>query len=50
LTPRFRAFPGLERVGITLSGRNADVERLPWLPSQPQRLVTDASSSVSPVY
>jgi threonine dehydratase/serine racemase len=32
LTPGFRARPGLERIGIILSGGNVDVERLPWLP------------------
>jgi threonine dehydratase len=31
LTPGFRGLEGLERVGVVLSGGNADLETLPWL-------------------
>lgn len=31
LTPEFRALPGMERVGIVLSGGNVDLDRLPWV-------------------
>jgi len=30
LTDEFRSMPGLERVGIVLSGGNVDLDRLPW--------------------
>lgn len=30
LTPEFRAIEGLERVGVVLSGGNADLDSLPW--------------------
>ncbi|MFN8177940.1 MAG: pyridoxal-phosphate dependent enzyme [bacterium] len=30
LTERFRGIPGLERVGIILTGGNADLDALPW--------------------
>jgi threonine dehydratase len=30
LTDEFRSLPGLERVGIVLSGGNVDLDRLPW--------------------
>jgi threonine dehydratase len=30
LTPGFRALDGLERVGVVLSGGNADLDSLPW--------------------
>ena len=31
LSDRFRALDGLERVGVVLSGGNADLDQLPWL-------------------
>jgi threonine dehydratase len=34
LTPAFRALPGLGRVGVILSGGNADLDRLPWASGQ----------------
>jgi threonine dehydratase len=30
LGERFRALPGLARVGVVLSGGNVDLDRLPW--------------------
>jgi threonine dehydratase len=34
LTPGFGARPGLERIGIILSGGNVDLDHLPWLSQQ----------------
>jgi threonine dehydratase/serine racemase len=30
LTDQFKALPGLERIGVILSGGNVDLDRLPW--------------------
>jgi hypothetical protein len=30
LGERFRALPGLARVGVVLSGGNVNLDRLPW--------------------
>jgi threonine dehydratase len=30
LTDELRGLPGVERVGVVLSGGNVDLERLPW--------------------
>ena len=30
LSDEFKSLPGLERVGIVLSGGNADLDHLPW--------------------
>jgi threonine dehydratase/serine racemase len=34
LTEGFRALPGIERVGVVLSGGNIELDRLPWIPAQ----------------
>jgi threonine dehydratase len=31
LTDEFRTMPGVERVGIVLSGGNVNLDHLPWL-------------------